>query len=70
MNEKRKYRPRYFLIIRTHLNAWQGYCFVEFVRHEDAVNAQVSLNGKIALGRKLTVQFAEHGVGGGSKDSM
>lgn len=35
----------------------QGYCFVEFVRHEDAIGAQLGLDGKLALNRKLVVQF-------------
>ena len=54
----------------THTHKFsQGYCFVEYVRHDDAVNAQISLNGKLALNRKLTVQFAEHGVGDAGKSS-
>eukprot|EP00124_Ichthyophonus_hoferi_P004591 Ihof_evm1s526 gene=Ihof_evmTU1s526 len=40
----------------------RGYCFVEFLKHDDALSAHMALDGKLALGRKLKVKFAEHNI--------
>jgi RNA recognition motif-containing protein len=37
----------------------KGYCFVEYSSRQEADNARRSLNGKIALGRQLKVNWAQ-----------
>lgn len=36
----------------------RGYCFIEYSTREEAERAKVSLNGKIALGKKIIVDWA------------
>eukprot|EP01134_Creolimax_fragrantissima_P002696 CFRG2696T1 len=37
-----------------------GFCFVIYKVHTDAVKAQFEVNGRLALGRRLNVSFAEN----------
>lgn len=41
----------------------RGYCFVEFMTHEEAENALQGLNGKLALSKPLVVNWAKKPTG-------